>query len=98
MQRYLIQYFNHEDMGVGVLEDKLRYHMNSHKEYQRREGQISHQKPCSQPIIESYYLQKLCFSLEQKRAKFAAQRMDELGINKDAASKKRFRRDISNQG
>ena len=47
MQRYLIQYFNHEDMGVGILEDKLRYHMNSHKEYQRREAQISQQKPCS---------------------------------------------------
>ena len=47
MQRYLIQYFNHEDMGVGVLEDKLRYHMNSHKEYKRREAQISQQKPCS---------------------------------------------------
>ena len=37
IKKYLINYFVKDDEGIGFYEEKLKFLLNSHKEYGRRE-------------------------------------------------------------
>jgi len=37
----LVSYFAIKDSGEGLMEEKLRYHLASHKEYQKRDHMMS---------------------------------------------------------
>ncbi len=64
MQRYLTSFFKTKDEGVSVIEDKLRYHLTSHKEQARRENMAATTKVCNQTFVEQYYLQMLSLHLD----------------------------------
>lgn len=66
IQKYLINYFVKADEGKGFYEEKLKFLLNSHKEYARREALVSQKRDCNTNLIEAFYQHKLSLLLEQK--------------------------------
>ena len=66
LQKYLINFFVKGDEGKGFYEEKLKFLLNSHKEYGRREALINQRRDCNLNLIEAYYQHKLSLLLEQK--------------------------------
>ena len=48
--RFLYQYFVKKDGGLGFYDDRLRLHLNSHKEYSKREATLDINNPLYEGI------------------------------------------------
>eukprot|EP00347_Sterkiella_histriomuscorum_P024144 403332158 len=66
IQRFLINHFVKSDQGRSFYEEKLKFHLSSHSERQKRQSIVSQSKQCNQAIIEAYFTHKLSIHLEQK--------------------------------